>query len=316
MSGLLFWLLGLVAVACAIVAVTRRNPIYAAFFVLMTMGCLAVEFLILHAPFLAAMQIILYAGAIVVLFVFVIMLLSLKEGEMGPEAPPMTRVGAAGVSFVVFLLLAIPALRSGELEANLDAEGQFGEVPLELRLTDIVGEVAARRGFRPGELLEPPYLPGTESDGLPERLPRRGLSAERAAQVEAARAEVAWLASEMMPGRLAEVRQKLVFVTEAELQGAIAGVGAAVTAAEGQEPKDAGRAATLGSLRDKVEVRARRYGSIDDFIGFLYSRYVVAFELVSLLIFAAVAGAIVLARRRGFMGLEVEGEETRGGMFL
>ena len=72
----------------------------------------------------------------------------------------------------------------------------------------------------------------------------------------------------------------------------------------------------LRSMERKVKVRSARYGSLEQFVDFLYSRYVVAFELVSILIFAAIAGVLVLARRQGFMGLETEDGESRGGMFL
>jgi NADH-quinone oxidoreductase subunit J len=102
---------GVAAALFALIAVTRENPIYAALFTLLTLAGVAVEFALLSAPFLAAMQILLYAGAIMVLFVFVIMLLSLKKEEHGEEPPLAGKVfaGAAALGVLLFLFVAINA---------------------------------------------------------------------------------------------------------------------------------------------------------------------------------------------------------------
>jgi NADH-quinone oxidoreductase subunit J len=101
----IFLIAGFVAIAAAAVAVTRENPIYTALFTLVALGAVAVEFVLLHSPFLGAMQILLYAGAIMVLFVFVIMLLSLKKEEHGEEPPVAAQVFAAAVAAALFLVL-------------------------------------------------------------------------------------------------------------------------------------------------------------------------------------------------------------------
>ncbi len=104
--NLVFWVAGVAAVIAAAVAVNHRNPIYAALFTLVALGGVAVEFTLLHAPFLAAMQILLYAGAIMVLFVFVIMLLSLRPEEHGDEPGWGTKVFAGVVAFFVYFVLS------------------------------------------------------------------------------------------------------------------------------------------------------------------------------------------------------------------
>jgi NADH-quinone oxidoreductase subunit J len=103
--NLVFWAAGLAAVICAAIAVNHRNPIYAALFTLLSLGGVAVEFTLLHAPFLAAMQILLYAGAIMVLFVFVIMLLNLRPHEHGDEPGMPTKIFAGLVAFAVYFIL-------------------------------------------------------------------------------------------------------------------------------------------------------------------------------------------------------------------
>ncbi len=106
MTTFIFWLSGLVAVIAAAVAVNCKSPIYAALATLVALGGVAVEFALMHSPFLAAMQILLYAGAIMVLFVFVIMLLSLRPEEHGDEPGLPTRVFAGGVALVIYVVLA------------------------------------------------------------------------------------------------------------------------------------------------------------------------------------------------------------------
>jgi NADH-quinone oxidoreductase subunit J len=109
MHSLVFVGAGVLAVLAAIGAVTRMNPIYSALLTALALGGVAVDMLVLHSPFLAAMQVLLYAGAIMVLFVFVIMLLSLKKEELGQEAPGASKGFALVVALAVFVLLAWPA---------------------------------------------------------------------------------------------------------------------------------------------------------------------------------------------------------------
>jgi NADH-quinone oxidoreductase subunit J len=72
-----FWIFFAGAVASAAMCVLRRNPVSAAMWLVATMFSLAGIFVILDAPFLAAIQVLVYAGAVMVLFLFVIMLLNL-----------------------------------------------------------------------------------------------------------------------------------------------------------------------------------------------------------------------------------------------
>ena len=74
-----FYLFGVIAIASALVFVTRKSPVAAALWLVVTMFCLAAEYILLNAQFVGAMQIIVYAGAIMVVFLFVIMLLNLGK---------------------------------------------------------------------------------------------------------------------------------------------------------------------------------------------------------------------------------------------
>ncbi len=74
-----FYFLAVMAIVSAIAVITRRNPVHAALSLIVTLLSLAGFYLMLYAPFVAAVQIVLYAGGIMVLFLFVIMLVNLEQ---------------------------------------------------------------------------------------------------------------------------------------------------------------------------------------------------------------------------------------------
>ena len=92
--------------ASAILVVTRRNPLSSGVFLILCFFCLAVLYLLLNAHFVAAIQVLVYAGAIMVLFLFVIMLLNLGRLEPGIARNPVLKVVGAvlGVALLFSLL--------------------------------------------------------------------------------------------------------------------------------------------------------------------------------------------------------------------
>lgn len=74
-----FYLFAVIAIVSAVVVITRRNPIHSAIALIFTLLAVAGFYLMLYAPFVAGVQIILYVGGIVVLFLFVIMLVNLER---------------------------------------------------------------------------------------------------------------------------------------------------------------------------------------------------------------------------------------------
>jgi NADH-quinone oxidoreductase subunit J len=77
-----FYLFGLIAVASALLFVTRKSPVAAVLWLVNTMFCLAALYVLLDAQFIGAIQVLVYAGAIMVVFLFVIMLLNLGRAEV------------------------------------------------------------------------------------------------------------------------------------------------------------------------------------------------------------------------------------------
>ncbi len=81
MQDILFYVFAALTLVCGALIILSRNPVNSAMFLVLSIASLAGLFVLLHAFFLAAIQVLVYAGAVMVLFLFVIMLLNLKEEE-------------------------------------------------------------------------------------------------------------------------------------------------------------------------------------------------------------------------------------------
>jgi NADH-quinone oxidoreductase subunit J len=111
LDNLVFWVFAPISVASAIGLLAMRNAVHAALFLIVNFFCLAVFYLLLDAPFLFAVQIIVYAGAIMVLFLFVIMLLGIDRGDDLRERLLAQRplAFALALGFVVEIFVALRA---------------------------------------------------------------------------------------------------------------------------------------------------------------------------------------------------------------
>jgi NADH-quinone oxidoreductase subunit J len=97
-----FWLLAVISVSTALMVVLNRNPVRCALFLIVNFGCLALLYLMLQAEVLAVLQVLVYAGAIMVLFLFVIMLLNLGGEQI--QHDPLVGQRFLGAVFGVVLL--------------------------------------------------------------------------------------------------------------------------------------------------------------------------------------------------------------------
>ena len=107
MTEAIFWFFAGVAVVSALLLVVMRSPIASAFWLVSTMLCLSAIFFLLKAQFLGVIQVLVYAGAVMVLFLFVIMLLNLGRGESDLKRLP--------VWFGVAILAGVLASQLGPL---------------------------------------------------------------------------------------------------------------------------------------------------------------------------------------------------------
>ena len=147
----LFLAFGSVAVAGAVNLLVQRHPINSALSLIAVMAALAGEYLLLGAEFVAALQVIVYAGAIMVLFVFVIMLLNAGEEErtQGSRVAiifgvPGMLLGSLLVSWVVLRHSGTEAVAAGALPGPPKTIGQmlFHEFLLPFEITSILILVA------------------------------------------------------------------------------------------------------------------------------------------------------------------------------
>jgi NADH-quinone oxidoreductase subunit J len=118
----MFYLFALIAVAASLMVVAQRNPVYSVLLLIASFGALSGLYVLLDAPFVAVIQIIVYAGAIMVLFLFVVMLLnaphedteedlarlrSISEEAVRRRSGPMRFGAALAVGFAIELLWAL-----------------------------------------------------------------------------------------------------------------------------------------------------------------------------------------------------------------
>ncbi len=95
MEALFFWALATIAIAASVLVVAQRNPMYSVLLLIVSFGALSGLYVLLQAPFVAVIQIIIYAGAIMVLFLFVVMLLNVPT-EDPPTGYHARLLGGAG----------------------------------------------------------------------------------------------------------------------------------------------------------------------------------------------------------------------------
>jgi NADH-quinone oxidoreductase subunit J len=133
MESALFYIFSGLTVLCALMVVANpfsRNPVTSAMFLVLSIASLAGLFVLLHAFFLAAVQVLVYAGAVIVLFLFVIMLLDLKEEQRRAFSKLSVAAGLIGVgalSFVIIRTIWQSGIGSG-LQPKLDgATRSLGE---------------------------------------------------------------------------------------------------------------------------------------------------------------------------------------------
>jgi NADH-quinone oxidoreductase subunit J len=120
-----FWVLGIVVTASAVWTIAAKKPVYSVVALLINFAALAILYITLSAEFLAVMQIIVYSGAILVLFVFVIALLSsgVAAFSVGPNAMPKAAIPAvvvvlAGLAFLTYATLGVAAVPAGSVHAT------------------------------------------------------------------------------------------------------------------------------------------------------------------------------------------------------
>ena len=167
METVLFAILGLVSVLAALLTVTSPAPVASALYLVVTLFSVAGLYVLLAAPFVAAIQVIVYAGAVIVLILFVIMLLNLKAIE--ERVPAAWKTGGIAVAALILIGIFVSVMNGASVIAvSADLPEGFGkvseignvlfakylyafEVVSVLLLLAVVGAVALIRKQEPGE---------------------------------------------------------------------------------------------------------------------------------------------------------------------
>ena len=120
---IIFYVLSAITLATAFLTIYSRNPIHSAIYLVICMVTIAGHYLMFNAQFLAMVQLIVYAGAIMVLFLFTIMLMNLnKEDEV--HKPRITRLGAIVVFVLMCVILVTVFINSKTIMGEYDVSGE------------------------------------------------------------------------------------------------------------------------------------------------------------------------------------------------
>lgn len=146
MEPVLFILFGAIAVGGALLVVTRKHPMSSALCLILTLFAVAALFVLRQAHFLAAIQVIVYAGAVVVLFIFVIMLINVPDRKLPVERATGLRFLGVIVAGLFIVETALVARRLGEPASraadagSVQAVGRalFGDYLLAFEVTSVL----------------------------------------------------------------------------------------------------------------------------------------------------------------------------------
>jgi len=151
LESLMFIIMSLIIIACAIGVVFQKNPIYSAVFLIQTMVSLAVLYVLLHAQFVAAVQVMVYAGAIMVIFVFVIMLLNLNKDDLKGDRNKLPLQKPAAIILGLILVVMIGVIMTRTIYQG--AQGEYTpEVMDQIGNTQLVGKMLFTKYVLPFEI--------------------------------------------------------------------------------------------------------------------------------------------------------------------
>ena len=113
---ILFWILSVLSIFCALGVIFSRNPIHSVLFLIATFFMISGHYILMNAQFLAIVNIIVYAGAIMVLFLFVIMLMNLNT-DTEPQKSRLIQIAAVVSGGALFLVL-VAGLKTAAIDMN------------------------------------------------------------------------------------------------------------------------------------------------------------------------------------------------------
>ncbi len=122
----LFYFLSFLSILCALMVVVSKNPVHSVLYLILTFFAIAAHYVLLNAQFLAAVHIIVYAGAIMVLFLYVIMMLNLNA-ETEPHKSKLLKI-AATIAGGLLMVVLVGTLRSANDTMQMNGGIQVGMI--------------------------------------------------------------------------------------------------------------------------------------------------------------------------------------------
>jgi len=126
-TPILFWVLSVIALFSALMVITSKSPMHSVIWLIIVFFAISGHYLLLNAQFLAIVNIIVYAGAIMVLFLYVLMLMDLKKETEPQKNRWLKLAGVVGGGSLLLVLIA--ALRKVDIEHGI-AETRLGDIGL------------------------------------------------------------------------------------------------------------------------------------------------------------------------------------------
>jgi NADH-quinone oxidoreductase subunit J len=146
MTEVVFYIFAAIAVLSAAMCILQRSPMASALWLISTMFSLAAIYVLLNAQFIAAIQVLVYAGAIMVLFLFVIMLLNLGHSESDLRGPSTVAATLVIVGLLSIELLALTYYSPRRLAAELSQWPTFTDPATAFVAGQVTQQEAAARG--------------------------------------------------------------------------------------------------------------------------------------------------------------------------
>lgn len=272
---LFFWIFAAGVLVTSLAVVVFRNPLYSALALIADFFCFAGLYVLLSAHFMAVIQILVYGGAIMVLFLFIIMLLNLSDDDLGPRLFSLHQLLAAATSVAVFVFAASAILAVVDFN-KVDAA--LGEARLEQQAAGDNPDAP-----RPPNVVEvESAIPGLYTFNTEDALQQRYSEKLRS-----------WDAGESTYAsyKYARFNNDQPYVVP---PGLLAKLPAAEHPGKAVAPD--GRPIALRSANK--DGSAKIFGTVEPVSLLIVNRFVVPFELSAILLLAAIIGAVVLAKKR------------------
>jgi NADH:ubiquinone oxidoreductase subunit 6 (subunit J) len=279
-----FFVTAAATVTSALMVVLHRNPVINALYLVLCFFGVAVLYVLLESHFLAALQVLLYAGAVLVLFLMIIMLMRLDQENLMKVKPKPGKAFAVAAALGVILVLigvahslSIPSSQRGRFLLQREQPGRIAAFLIDL-------------GDRQVDLNVAPWKePLSETDKI--QLARQALTDLGKPETMA---KAQWLEPfrSMGPDKIEALRRAL-----------LVGLGRPRTLAQLKAPagfKELNRADLAAFIRTAARARLTQleeFGTTASMGRALFSRYLLPFEAASILLLAAIIGVLLLARR-------------------